>query len=377
MKERSWQSDKYRYGFNGKEKDKDFGDEVEDFGARLLNKKISRWMAVDPLAGKYPSLSPYNFVANNPLNAIDPDGKKILIVGSRQYVMAVMAMLDIIRKSGDLGNEIVTQLMTSEKIHAINPFSSKTLNGGDIDKYFKNLANDGIMSSDLASDLSIGGANVISHAAMIRSATEYNDRSDSRTGSGSDMYINIGVWFNKTTDGLEFEFYVRFLHELAHMFQNEEGSMGEFNGHIHKTTPHGDTDELAANDFAERLRTDIESFALSNNAPQRPNTMGTSSYLIGIAFSNNPSDVVLNKGNPISFSVLFNSSPSSNGYGWGNSTCYQNLEKFTGTLLNGTLRRLPPNQQQKRQITHINNWINTRYITISPNDIVVEYNPNK
>jgi hypothetical protein len=29
---------------------------------------------VDPLAEKYPSLNPYNYTANNPLNYIDPNG---------------------------------------------------------------------------------------------------------------------------------------------------------------------------------------------------------------------------------------------------------------------------------------------------------------
>lgn len=39
-----------------------------------------KWWSVDPLAADYPSLSPYVFVANNPINAIDPDGRKILFV---------------------------------------------------------------------------------------------------------------------------------------------------------------------------------------------------------------------------------------------------------------------------------------------------------
>ncbi len=36
------------------------------------------WISVDPKADKYPSLSPYNYVGNNPMNAIDPDGRYIL-----------------------------------------------------------------------------------------------------------------------------------------------------------------------------------------------------------------------------------------------------------------------------------------------------------
>ena len=35
-------------------------------------------MRVDPLAEKYPSISPYAYVANNPINAIDPDGREIV-----------------------------------------------------------------------------------------------------------------------------------------------------------------------------------------------------------------------------------------------------------------------------------------------------------
>lgn len=46
-----------------------------DFGARMYDCRLARWQAVDPLAAKYPSLSPYNYVANSPIIFVDPDGK--------------------------------------------------------------------------------------------------------------------------------------------------------------------------------------------------------------------------------------------------------------------------------------------------------------
>lgn len=51
-----------------------------DFGARLLDPRLGKWLSIDPLFMKYPDLSPYNFVANTPLSAIDPDGKLIIFI---------------------------------------------------------------------------------------------------------------------------------------------------------------------------------------------------------------------------------------------------------------------------------------------------------
>ena len=44
-------------------------------GARYLDPVIGRWMTVDPQADRYPSLSPYTYVFNNPLIWTDPDGE--------------------------------------------------------------------------------------------------------------------------------------------------------------------------------------------------------------------------------------------------------------------------------------------------------------
>ncbi len=62
-----------RYKFNGKELDPQTG--YYYYGARYYDPVISRWLSVDPLAEKYPGLSPYNYTANNPVMLVDPDGK--------------------------------------------------------------------------------------------------------------------------------------------------------------------------------------------------------------------------------------------------------------------------------------------------------------
>ncbi len=64
------------YMFNGKELDDNTG--LYYYGARFYDPRISIWHGVDPLADIYPSMSPYNYVGNNPINYIDPDGRYIL-----------------------------------------------------------------------------------------------------------------------------------------------------------------------------------------------------------------------------------------------------------------------------------------------------------
>lgn len=65
------------FGFNGKREDPELYGEGNsyDFGARLYDPRLGRWNAVDPLQKKYPGISPYSFVFNNPTIFKDADGR--------------------------------------------------------------------------------------------------------------------------------------------------------------------------------------------------------------------------------------------------------------------------------------------------------------
>ncbi|SDD35669.1 RHS repeat-associated core domain-containing protein [Williamwhitmania taraxaci] len=68
----------YRYGYNGKEKDADMkgSDATYDYGFRIYDARIAKFLSVDPLTKKYPELTPYAYCLNNPSNVIDPDGRE-------------------------------------------------------------------------------------------------------------------------------------------------------------------------------------------------------------------------------------------------------------------------------------------------------------
>jgi RHS repeat-associated protein len=67
----------YRYGFNGKELDKPGmggGQSTYDYGFRIYNPAIAKFLSVDPLTKEYPWYTPYQFAGNKPIWAIDLDG---------------------------------------------------------------------------------------------------------------------------------------------------------------------------------------------------------------------------------------------------------------------------------------------------------------
>jgi RHS repeat-associated protein len=73
---RSMNAGGYRYGFNGKENYNEVKGEgnPQDYGMRVYDPRVGRFLSVDPLTKTYPYYTPYQFSSNMPIAAIDRDG---------------------------------------------------------------------------------------------------------------------------------------------------------------------------------------------------------------------------------------------------------------------------------------------------------------
>jgi RHS repeat-associated protein len=83
----------YRYGFNGKENDNEVKGEgnQQDYGMRIYDGRIGKFLSVDPLTKAFSMLSPYQFAANSPIENIDLDGKEAenFFFGMKKKIMGI------------------------------------------------------------------------------------------------------------------------------------------------------------------------------------------------------------------------------------------------------------------------------------------------
>ena len=80
MPGRKFSSSSYRYGFNGKENDNEVKGEgnQQDYGMRVYDTRLGKFLSVDPLTKEYPFYTPYSFAGNKPIFSLDLDGAEEL-----------------------------------------------------------------------------------------------------------------------------------------------------------------------------------------------------------------------------------------------------------------------------------------------------------
>ena len=245
-------SDKYRYGFNGKEKDDELKGEGNsyDFGARMLDSRVGRWFAVDPLFIKYPYEGNYNAFGNNPILYTDIDGREIIIYLSNgttinykpgiklpndKFGDKIVKALNRIHSTGE--GEIVVNLLTNSK---------KKYNINQSDILF--AQNEKQQKENTSAEFSLGKNREFDKPVKEAIKKSEFDKAQSIIASVDELFIGAYdgnyelAWKlnGNNPDGVKMNFEIALAHELFHAYQFEAGSLsGEFLGGYIGTTSGG------------------------------------------------------------------------------------------------------------------------------------------
>ena len=206
--------------FTGKERDAETG--YGYFGARYMDHELlTSWLSVDPMADKYPSISPYAYCAWNPVRLVDPDGKEIWIIGHKgdriQYTpgmstkglkgfskTTVNALNDIY--GTEKGKELLDDLCGSSNTFNIVKSSSSKFKEFDRHKAYK---------IQYEKDPS------------CKNEYDYFDKSEFEGGSGGVIYWNNKGGRIPTTDGGVTNPIMDLAHEMFHAMDANRGLMDD------------------------------------------------------------------------------------------------------------------------------------------------------
>ena len=72
----------YTFGFQGQEGDDEVSGEGNsyDFGARIYDSRLGRFLSIDRYANKFPQYSPYLYSRNSPISTVDANGDSSVVV---------------------------------------------------------------------------------------------------------------------------------------------------------------------------------------------------------------------------------------------------------------------------------------------------------
>ncbi|MFB6457625.1 DUF6443 domain-containing protein [Chitinophaga sp. Hz27] len=200
--------------YNGKElQSKEFGDgsglELYDFGARVQDPQIGRWIQIDPLASKFATQSPYASMDNDPVNRRDPDGTSgEPVINEKRKTITVYSKLIMY---GDAASRSLAKSTAKDIQNKWNNANGVTTINGETYKVkfsVKGSLNQKLTADDVAKNTDIQN-NYIRVEEKVPNGVSFMD------GSSADPRSNTGFYQlnNIEADGSTTE-----AHEFGHGF---------------------------------------------------------------------------------------------------------------------------------------------------------------
>ena len=218
----NYQASQQPYKYGGKEFVEMHGLDEYDSEARWYYPALMRTTTQDPLAEKYYDISPYAWCANNPVNLVDPDGRKIIVnEGDEGYKEEVEEQLEELKKMSKELHDLISFLEESENKYYIQSSEEKQRNNYD---FLKNVITHDPDRNYVQNngkivryrDARIGLAHELGHAIndeegiiTLEHIEIYNQLKERQNNSSKDknLYINFLEFIEK--DPLYYENIVR------------------------------------------------------------------------------------------------------------------------------------------------------------------------
>lgn len=151
MPGRKFDTPAYRYGFNGKEADDEWNGDGNmcDYGFRVSDPRLGRFLSVDPLAPDYPWYTPYQFAGNKPINSVDLDGLEEMdykflqdskMGESLVQILSILSLFNDVKKVVGQQNRYDVVFVKYNHGYRLNP-SGETFEIHSVKEYEKQIKN--------------------------------------------------------------------------------------------------------------------------------------------------------------------------------------------------------------------------------------------
>lgn len=213
MWSRSSNSSEYTYGFNGQKKDDEIKGENNsyDFGARIYDPRIGRFLSLDPRMNEFSFWSPYIFASNTPIQAIDDNGEGPVFKNKDEAERVAADINAIFRDVFEIDYDVI-KVTTEKRVEGYlwwakeyDVYTFEVNNNFDwnSDIYTKAFYNFTEMEEDVPSSLNTEwdpsrGSSEGSEIEVSANATDYSEDSSPKNWTIGGIYLHEALYHIST-----------------------------------------------------------------------------------------------------------------------------------------------------------------------------------